>query len=136
MLDAADTAVFTVVIHCVPAGALAECGLGRDAGRASAEEGVYGFIVGLGDVPFGDGFGHGLAVYGWQVGVQQAATGQRAEDAEDAAGAVHVFHMVLLDVRRDFAQLRHFARQAVDITQVEIDFAFLRGGQQVQDGVG
>ena len=75
-------------------------------------------------------------MHGRHVGVQQAATGQRAEDAEDAAGAVHVFHVVLLDVRRDLAQLRHLARQTVDVAQVEIDLGFLGGGQQVQDGVG
>src|SRR3546814_3688352 len=40
---------------------------------------------------------YGFAVYGRQVGVQQATTGQGAEDAEDPACAVHVFHVVLLD---------------------------------------
>ena len=97
---------------------------------------MHGFVVGLGDVPLGDGIRHGRAVYGRQVGVQQAATGQRAEDGENAASAVHVFHVVLLDVRRHFAQLRHMARQAVDVFEVEVDLGLLGRGQQVQDGVG
>src|SRR3546814_16123360 len=79
---------------------------------------------------------YGFAVYGRQVGVQQATTGQGAEDAEDPACAVHVFHVVLLDVRRDLAQLRYVAGQTVDVAQVEIDLGFLGGGQQMQDGVG
>ncbi|KPY72918.1 Two component transcriptional regulator, winged helix family [Pseudomonas savastanoi pv. fraxini] len=136
VLYAADAAVFAVVIQAFPTGRLAERGLRRDACRARLEEGVHGFVVSLGDVPFGDAFGQGLAVHGRQVGVQQAATGQLAKDAEDPARAVHVFHVVLLDVRRDLAQLRHLARQTVDVAQVEIDLGFLSGGQQVQDGVG
>ncbi|MCY1525293.1 hypothetical protein D9M68_602680 [compost metagenome] len=136
MLDAADAAFGAVVVEGRPAGRLAERGLGRDACRAGLEEGVHGFIRGLGDVPLGDGVGHARAVHGGHVGVQQAAAGQLAEDAEDAAGAVHVFHVVLLDVRRHLAQLRHLARQAIDVAQVEGDLRLLGGGQQVQDGVG
>src|SRR5690606_27024229 len=136
VLDAADAAVLTVDVQVRPAGALAERGLGGDAGRTCLEEVVNRFVPGLGDVPLGDGFGHVRAVYGVYVGVQQAATGQFAEDGEDAAGAVHVFHVVLLDVRRHLAQLRHLARQAIDVAQIERHFRFLRCGQQVQDGVG
>src|SRR5690606_24464562 len=136
VFDRADAAVFTVVVQAVPTGRLAERGLRRDACRAGLEEGVYGFVRGLGDVPLGDALSQRLAVYGGHVGVQQAAAGQFAEDGEDAASAVHVFHVVLLDVRRNLAQLRHLARQRVDGAQVEVHFAFLGGGQQVQDGVG
>ncbi len=70
---------------------------------------MYRFVLGLGDVPLGDTFSHGAAVYGGHVGMQQTATGQFAKDGENAAGAVHVFHVVLLDVRCDLAQLRHLA---------------------------
>ena len=76
MLHAADTAVFTVQIQGRPAGALAECGLGWDARRAGLVEGMYRLIAGLGNVPLGDRLGHGLAMDGRQIGVQQAATGQ------------------------------------------------------------
>ena len=44
--------------------------------------------------------------------------------------------MVFWCVRRDFAQLRHFARELVDVTQVKWDFGFLRSGEQVQNRVG
>ncbi|MNQ48583.1 hypothetical protein D3C85_624650 [compost metagenome] len=136
VLDTADAAVFTVVVQGFPAGRLAERGLRRDARRTGLEEVVHGFVGGLGDVPLGDGFFHAAAVHGRQLGVQQTATGQRTEDAEDPAGTVHVFHVVLLDVRRDLAQLWHVARKTVDVAQVEIDLGFLGGSQQVQDGVG
>ncbi len=109
VFHAADTAVLTVVIQGFPTSRLTECSLGRNARRTSLEEGVYRFVVSLGDVPFGDAFGHGLAVDGRQIGVQQATASQFAEDAENPAGTVHVFHVVLLDIRRDLAQLRHFA---------------------------
>src|SRR5690606_24696678 len=132
----ADAAFGAVQVEARPAGVLAERGLGRDAGRTGLEELVHGRIIGLGDVPLGDGFGHARAVHGRHVGVQQAAAGQFTEDGEDAAGAVHVFHVVLLDVRRHLAQLRYFARQPVDVAQVEGQLGLLGGGQQVQDGVG
>ena len=44
--------------------------------------------------------------------------------------------MVLLGARRDFTQLRDFAGELVDVAHGEVDFGFLRGGQQVQYGVG
>ncbi len=136
VLYRANTALGAVIVQAVPAGALAERGLRRNASRAGAEEGVYRFVIGLRDIPLGDGVGHARAVHGRHVGVQQATTGQFAKDGEDAASAVHVFHVVFLNVRRHLAQLRYLARQAVDVAQVEVDFGFLGGSQQVQDGVG
>ena len=44
--------------------------------------------------------------------------------------------MVLLGARRDFTQLRDFAGELVDVAHGEVDFGFLRGGQQVQNSVG
>src|SRR5690606_31282276 len=73
---------------------------------------------------------------GGQVGVQQAATRQLAEDGEDATGTVHVFHVVFPDVGCDFAQLGYQAGQAVNVAQIKIHLAFLCRGEQVQDGVG
>ena len=43
--------------------------------------------------------------------------------------------MVLLRARRHFTQLRNLAGQLIDITHSEVDFRFLRGGQQVQNGI-
>jgi hypothetical protein len=68
--------------------------------------------------------------------VQLAGTVQLAQDGHDAAGAVHVFDVVLVGVGRHLAQLRHRARQAVDVGHGEVDLGLLRNGQHVQDGVG
>jgi hypothetical protein len=76
------------------------------------------------------------AVHGGHVGVQLAGAVQLTQDGHDAAGAVHVLNVVLVGVGRDLAQLRHDARQAVDVGHGEVDAGFLRNGQQVQDGVG
>jgi hypothetical protein len=48
---------------------------------------------------------------------------------------MHVFHMVLAG-RRDFAKDGHVARQPIDVAHAEVDFAFLRGRQEMQHGVG
>ena len=44
--------------------------------------------------------------------------------------------MVFLGTWRDFTQLRHFAGELVDVAHGEVDFGFLRGGQQVKNGIG
>ena len=61
---------------------------------------------------------------------QQSRAIQFAEDAHDAAGAMHILHVVLGRARRDLAQLRHLARQAIDIRQREIQLRLLRRGQR------
>src|SRR5690606_1781963 len=58
----ADAAFGAVQSQARPAGILAESGLGRYAGRAGLEELNRRRIVGLGDIPPGDGIGHGRAV--------------------------------------------------------------------------
>ena len=58
-----------------------------------------------------------------------------AQDREDAAGAVHVLDVVA-GRRRDLADARHLARQAVDVGHLEIDARFLGHRQNVQHGVG
>jgi hypothetical protein len=52
---------------------------------------------------------------------QQAGTGQLAQDGHDAAGAVHVFDVVLVGHRRHLAQAGHLARDAVDVGHGEVD---------------
>ena len=54
----------------------------------------------------------------------------------DAAGAMHVLHVHVGLRRRDLAQVRHAARQPVDVGHRERHAAFLRGGEQMQHGVG
>jgi hypothetical protein len=59
-----------------------------------------------------------------------------AEDRHHAAGAVHVFHVVGLDRRRDLRQVRHAAAHAIDVLHREVDAGLVRRRQQVQHGVG
>jgi hypothetical protein len=68
----------------------------------------------------------GRAVHRRQRGVEQAGARQFAEDGDDAAGAVHVFDVVLVRHRRHLAQAGHLARDAVDVGHREFD-ARLRG---------
>ena len=55
------------------------------------------------------------------VAVEQAGAVEFAEDAHDAAGAMHVLDMHVRDRGRDLAQHRHAARQPVDVGHGEID---------------
>ena len=49
---------------------------------------------------------------------------------------MYVFDVVFGLVRRDFAQLRDAARQGVNVFHGVGDVRFLRGGEQMQNGVG
>ena len=73
---------------------------------------------------------------GERVGVQFACFVQLFQDADDAACAVHVFHVVIVVVGRGFAQAGHDAAQAVNIRHFEIYACFLGYGEQVQNGIG
>ena len=63
------------------------------------------------------------AVHGGHVGVQLACAVQLAQDAVDAAGAVHVFDVVLVGVGRDLDTAAAPPGHAVDVGQGEVDFA-------------
>ena len=71
----------------------------------------------------------------WTSVVQQPGPAQLAEDRRDAAGPVHVLHVVV-GVRRHLGQARHPPGDGVDGGQVEVDLALLGGGQDVQHRVG
>ena len=70
------------------------------------------------------------------LAVDQPRAVEFAEDAHDAAGAVHVLDMHVGDRGRDLAQHRHAARKPVDVGHGEVDLALMRGGEQMQHGVG
>ncbi len=78
---------------------------------------------------------HRRRVHRVHVLVEQPAPPQLAEDRRDAAGPVHVLHVVVR-VRRHLGQARHPPRQRVDVGQGEVDLALLRGGEDVQHRVG
>ena len=52
------------------------------------------------------------------VAVQQPGAVEFAQNADDAAGAMHVLDMDVRHGGRDLAQHRHAARQAVDVGHV------------------
>ena len=52
------------------------------------------------------------------------------------ARAVDILHMDVLLGGGDLAQDRHLARQAVDVLHGEVDATLLRGGENMQNGVG
>ena len=54
------------------------------------------------------------------VAVQQPGPVQLAEDGRDAAGPVHVLHVVLRRVRGDLGQAGHPAGDRVDVGHVEV----------------
>jgi hypothetical protein len=76
----------------------------------------------------------GLCTVG-QLAVDQAGAVELAEDGHDAAGAVHVLHVVLRSPAPP-CQAGHAARDAVDVGHGEVDAGLLRRGQQVQHRVG
>lgn len=108
MFDVVDVVFGVVVVQVWLVGVLVECGLGWDVCWIGFEEGVYGFVVGLGDVLLGDGVGYVWVVYGGDVGVQQVIVGQFVEDGEDVVGVMYVFYVVFLDVWCYFVQLWYF----------------------------
>src|SRR5690606_13515524 len=134
MGEVADDTVCAVGVELVPAGGLAEGGLGGDAARCGAEEGLHGGGGVAGDVPAVERLAHGLGVDGAGVAVDEAGAVEFAEDGGDAAGAVDVFDVDVLDGGGDLAQAGDAAGEAVDVGHGEGDAAFLGGGQQVEHG--
>ena len=90
----------------------------------------------VGHVPFFNRVFQCRRVDGVHVGVQFACFVQFFQDGENAAGAMHVFHIVVVVVWRGFADARYNAAQAVDVCHFEIDTGFVGNGQQVQNGIG
>ena len=136
VLVSANAAVFAVYVQTRPALALAESHLRGHATRRRHIESFDRFGRVTGHIPLVQRVLHGLAVHRRRVGVQLAGAVQLAQDAHDAAGAVHVFDVVFVGVGRDFAQLRHAAREAVNVGHGELDLGLLGNRQDVQDGIG
>ena len=135
VLVGADATVGTVQVQAGPAAVLAEGHLGGNAPRPGAVEQAHRLVLRANDVPLGQGIAQRGRVHSGHIGVQLARTLQFAQDGHDAARAVHIFNVVLVGVGCHLAQLRHGARQAVDVGHAEGNFSLLRNGQQVQDGV-
>ena len=83
-----------------------------------------------------DGVAQRGRVHGVRIAMDEARAVEFGKDVHDAAGAMHVFDVDRRDGRRDFAEMRHPAREPIDVGHGEGHFALLRGGQQMQHGVG
>ena len=83
-----------------------------------------------------EGFAHRSGVNGLCILVDEAHAVEFAHDAHDATGAVHVFHVDVVDGRGDLADARRVAGEAVDVLHGEVDARFLSHGEQVEHGVG
>ena len=97
---------------------------------------VGGFVGGIHHIPLRQRVFQRRRVYGGNMGLQATSAVEFGQNTHYTTGAVNVFHMVFLGGGCDFAQARHLAADAVDVGHFEIDFGFVGGGQQVQNGVG
>ena len=136
MFHRADAAIGAVNIQARPTRRLAKRHLRRHATRSGLVKGLHGGGRVAHDVPHIERVFHGRGVNGWHIGMQFSGAVKFAQNAHNAARAVHIFDMVFVGIGRNFAQLRHDARQAVNIRHAEIDSGFLRNRQQMQNRVG
>ena len=136
MFQRANAAFGAIVIQRVPAAILRERLGGTDARRTGAIHVFHRVVFGQHHVVLLQRLRQRQAEHVFHVAVQQPGAIQLAENTNHATRTVDIFHVVLLGTRRDFTQLRHFAGELVDVAHGEVDFSFLRGGQQVQNGVG
>jgi hypothetical protein len=67
--------------------------------------------------------------------MQQAGAVEFAENRENAAGPMHILHMVIGCRRRHLGQTGNLARDAVDVVHREVHTPLLRRRQNVQHGV-
>ncbi|SSN11354.1 Uncharacterised protein [Klebsiella pneumoniae] len=136
MFQRTDTAFGAIVIQGIPAAVLRERLGGTDARRAGAEHFFHRVVLGHHHIVLFQGLRQRQAKDVFDLAIQQPGAVQLAQNAQHAAGAMHIFHMVFLRARRHLTQLRHFAGELIDIAHGEVDFSFLRRRQQVQNGIG
>ena len=136
VFDTANAASLPIQVERGPAAVLAESHLGRDTARARHVEGLD-LVGGLtGHIPLVERVLHGAAVDGGQMGVQQTAPVQLAQNGHHTACAMDVFDVVFVGVGCHLAQRGHAARQAIDVGHREVHLRLAGGRQQVQHGVG
>ena len=136
MLGIADDALGAILVERGIARRLAERDLGRHAARAGHEEFARRVAGRAHDVVARQRMFEQLGVHHPDVAIEQAGAVEFAQNAHHPAGAMHVLDMHVGHRRRDLAQARHAARQPVDVGHGEVDLALVRGGEQMQDGVG
>ncbi len=87
------------------------------------------------DVPIVELVFERLVVDGMHIAVKLAGAVELAQNAADAAGAVHVGDLPLAGWRR-LADARHGVADALDVVEGEVHVGALRHGEDVQHGVG
>ena len=109
MFNIADTAFFAVEVEGFPHTVLRER-LSSAHAAGSCFETLDGMgVFRVGHVPFFNRVFQRRRVDGVHVGVQFACFVQFFQDGENAAGAMHVFHVVVVVVWRGFADARYNA---------------------------
>ncbi|MND51919.1 hypothetical protein D3C80_429230 [compost metagenome] len=136
MLQRANAAFGAVIIQSIPTAVLRECFGGTNSGRARAEHAFHRIVFGEHDVVLLKRLRQRQPENVFHFTVQQPGTIQLTQNPQNATGTVNVFHVIFWRAWCDFTQLRHFARELVDITHGEVDFGFLGRRQQVQNGIG
>ena len=135
-LDRSDASGDGVGVEALPRGVLRERLGGAHAPRRGLES-VERLLAGIAaaDVPAAEPRLEVVGVDGMDVAAEQSGAVELAEKRRDAAGAVEVFDVPVVGIRRDFRQARHLAGEIVDVAQVEVNLALLRGGEGVEDRV-
>ena len=136
MLGIADDALGAILVERGIARGLAERDLGRHAAGPGHEEFARRVAGRPHDVVARQRMLERLGVHHLDVAIEEARAVELAQNSHDPAGAVDVLDMHVGHGRRDLAKTWHAARQPVDVGHGEVDLALVRGGQQVQDGVG
>ena len=132
----ADDACRAIRIEIVPATVLAEGDLGGHPAGGRAEEALHPLGRVAGNVVALNGLAHGGRVDRRHIPVNEPGPLQLAQNGHDAARAMHVLHMHIRHRRRDLAEHRHLAGQAVDIRHVEGHLALIGGSEQVKHRIG
>ena len=137
MLDVAYATVCAVSVEAFPTSVLRPHDIGELAAWCTAVDafrfGVDGFA---GDAVLGNVFSQRSSVHAFAGKVKQASFSQFTHYAENAARTVLFLDAVLLPVGCKFAEEGYLAAQGVNVLHLEINFAFLSHGQQMEHGVG
>jgi len=89
-----------------------------------------GHVIGV------DGFAQGFQMHRARFPVDQPGPVQLGQNAHDAAGPMHVFHVIFLGSGGHLAEAGHLAGKPVDVLHGEIDPGFLSHGQEVEHRIG
>ncbi len=136
MFDITNTAFFPVEVGRGPTGLLTERLQGRNVAGCSRVA-QFDFVVGRRrEIPFFKGLTHAAGMDRPHLAVYHAAPVEFSQNAENAAGAVNIFHVVMLHGGSNLAEVRRHQGEAVDILHGKIDLRLAGNGQQVQDRVG